>query len=136
MLIVMGFSIGPVEPLSAEIGVETTFPSNESITVASQQLLSNFVSAILVPFMNVLRDNRTCYSKSLLALLVFLVISLVFFSTFRSPYRRLLQDKEERHSETSSGESSTLDMASYSPDNSVVTYKDGIGKYQCYQLSA
>ncbi len=134
-LILMGFFIGPVEPLSAEIGVETTFPSNESITVASQQLLSNFVSAILVPIMNMLRDDRTSYSKSLLSLLVFLVIALVFFSTFRSPYNRLLQDKEW-HSEAGSWESSTLDMSSQSPDNSVVTYTDGIGEHQRYQLSA
>ncbi len=134
-LILMGFFIGPVEPLSAEIGVETTFPSNKSITVASQQLLSNFFSAILVPIMNMLRDARTSYSKSLLALLIFLVISLVFFSTFRSPYNRLLQDKEW-HSETGSWESTTLDVSSQSPDSSMVTYTDGIGEYQRYQLSA
>ncbi len=135
MLILMGFTIGPVEPLSAEIGVETTFPSNESITVASQQLISNFVSAILVPVMNVLRDERTSYSKSLLALLVFLIISLVFFSTFRSPYKRLLQDKEW-HSENSSGESSSFDMVSQNLDHSIETHTDGIGgEYQCYQLS-
>ncbi len=134
-LVLMGFFIGPVEPLSAEIGVEATFPSNESITIANQQLLSNFVSAILVPIMNVLRDDRTSYSKSLLVLLVFLVFSLVFFSTFTSPYNRLLQDKEW-HSETSSWESSTLDMSSQSPDNAVVSCTDGIGEYQRYQLSA
>jgi FLVCR family MFS transporter 7 len=51
----VGLFLGPIQPIVLELGVECAFPTSEATVAALQQLSGNFLSAILVPGMSLLR---------------------------------------------------------------------------------
>jgi FLVCR family MFS transporter 7 len=54
-LMFVGLFLGPIQPIVLELGVECAFPTSEATVAALQQLSGNFLSAILVPGMSLLR---------------------------------------------------------------------------------
>ncbi|ETV82597.1 hypothetical protein, variant 1 [Aphanomyces astaci] len=48
-LMVAGLFLGPLQPISLELGVECAHPTTEATVAALQQLCGNFLSAVLVP---------------------------------------------------------------------------------------
>lgn len=58
-LMILGAVLGPIQPIVLELGVECAFPTSEATVAALQQLCGNFLSAILVPGLSVLRRTHT-----------------------------------------------------------------------------
>jgi FLVCR family MFS transporter 7 len=58
-LMFLGAVLGPLQPIVLELGVECAYPTSESTVAALQQLCGNFLSAILVPGLSVLRRTHT-----------------------------------------------------------------------------
>ena len=48
-LFLLGFVVGPVQPINSELAVDVTFPSDETAVESVQQFGGNFCSALLVP---------------------------------------------------------------------------------------
>ena len=46
--------VGPLEPVSTELGVDVALPLSENTVLVTQQLFSNLLSAILIPFFKAL----------------------------------------------------------------------------------
>lgn len=58
-LLLVGAVLGPLQPIVLELGVECAFPTSEATVAALQQLCGNFLSALLVPGLSVLRRTHT-----------------------------------------------------------------------------
>jgi FLVCR family MFS transporter 7 len=58
-LMLVGASVGPLQSILVELGVECAFPVSEATVSAIQQLCGNLLSSILVPAMSVLHRNFT-----------------------------------------------------------------------------
>ena len=103
---VLGFSLGPVQPLVIEVAVECTYPSSSSTVAAVQQLLGNVVSALLFPLMAWMKGKDDGgMDEMLLAISLVLALSAAVYSSFRGEYRRLRHETlgvlERRDSENS-----------------------------------
>jgi len=48
-LFFLGFFVGPVQPINAELAVDVTYPGDETAVESIQQFGGNFCSALLVP---------------------------------------------------------------------------------------
>lgn len=48
-LLLLGFFVGPVQPINAELAVDVTYPGDETAVESVQQFGGNFCSALLVP---------------------------------------------------------------------------------------
>lgn len=101
LLLSLGASAGPVQPIAAELAVEVSYPCDENAVEATQQLSGNLFSALLVP----LCESAAAYDLKLgdvpdvrgdtLVLLGMLVVTGVFFTSFDAPLERTLLDEAE-----------------------------------------
>ena len=115
-LIVVAALVGPLQPVSTELGVEVAFPLSENTVLVIQQLFSNLLSAMFIPFFKALRDvgreridatdfyERPQYTFSFYLLIVLLATATVFFATFNGRYLRYekelaRQQREKREQE-------------------------------------
>uniref|UniRef100_H3GX45 Major facilitator superfamily (MFS) profile domain-containing protein n=1 Tax=Phytophthora ramorum TaxID=164328 RepID=H3GX45_PHYRM len=57
-LLFLGFVLGPVQPISLELGVECAYPTSAATVAALQQLCGNFLSAIVVPSLSALLQKH------------------------------------------------------------------------------
>ncbi|GMF09727.1 unnamed protein product [Phytophthora lilii] len=57
-LLFLGGVLGPIKPIVLELGVECAFPTSEATVAALQQLCGNFLSAIMVPGLSMLRRTH------------------------------------------------------------------------------
>ncbi len=99
-LIVVAALVGPLQPVSTELGVEVVFPLSENTVLVIQQLFSNLLSAMFIPFFKALRDvgterisatelyERPQYTFSFYLLIVLHAAVTVFFATFNGRYLR------------------------------------------------
>jgi hypothetical protein len=99
-LIVVAALVGPLQPVSTELGVEVVFPLSENTVLVIQQLFSNLLSAMFIPFFKALRDvgterisatelyERPQYTFSFYLLIVLHAGVTVFFATFNGRYLR------------------------------------------------
>jgi len=91
----MGFLMGPVQPLSIETAVEVSYPAPESSVTAVQQVLGNLFSAALFPLLLLCRSPGTQSMQASLLLLLFCLLGVgVFYLTFDGEYRRLNHERE------------------------------------------
>eukprot|EP00547_Thalassionema_nitzschioides_P001747 CAMPEP_0194214880 /NCGR_PEP_ID=MMETSP0156-20130528/16272_1 /TAXON_ID=33649 /ORGANISM="Thalassionema nitzschioides, Strain L26-B" /LENGTH=1143 /DNA_ID=CAMNT_0038943235 /DNA_START=349 /DNA_END=3780 /DNA_ORIENTATION=+ len=99
-LIVVAALVGPLQPVSTELGVEVAYPLSENTVLVIQQLFSNLLSALFIPFFKALRDvgterydsselyERPQYTFSFYLLIVLHAAVTVFFATFNGRYLR------------------------------------------------
>ncbi|GAB9471754.1 Major facilitator superfamily [Globisporangium polare] len=97
-LLLLGVFLGPLQPIVLELGVECAFPTSEATVAALQQLCGNFLSALLVPGLSVLRRTHTdatghVPSKYFYAtpewIMVFLVmVTFIAFCFYNGEYKR------------------------------------------------
>jgi asparagine N-glycosylation enzyme membrane subunit Stt3 len=79
----LGFFMGPVQPLSIETAVEVTYPAPESSVTAVQQVLGNLFSAALFPLILLCRNPVTkSMQPALLLILVCLLGTGAFYLTY------------------------------------------------------
>jgi len=99
-ILLSGFFVGPIQPITAEIAVEVTYPSDENAIVAIQQVAGNLFSAFLVPLCNLVRHYHVVelHTRSdHLLLLVICSAGGAYFSTFDAPLKRLMTEKASAH---------------------------------------
>lgn len=112
-LIIVACLVGPLQPVSTELGVEVAYPLSENTVLVIQQLFSNLLSALFIPFFKALKDigteridatelyERPAYTFSFYLLIVIHASVTVFFATFNGRYLRYEHElakkaKEER----------------------------------------
>ena len=95
-LVLLGFTVGPVQPICAELAVEVSYPEDENGVVALQQVCGNLFSAILVPILAFAAHGDLLFGKlsgDYAILIVLGLVTLGYFTTFDAPLKRLEADK-------------------------------------------
>jgi len=91
----LGFFMGPLQPLSIETGVEVAYPAPESSVTAVQQVLGNLFSAALFPLILLCRSPVTRSMQAALLLFLFCLVGVaLFYLSFDGHYRRLEHERE------------------------------------------
>mmetsp|Transcript_1553 Transcript_1553/g.2122 ORF Transcript_1553/g.2122 Transcript_1553/m.2122 type:complete len:1142 (-) Transcript_1553:56-3481(-) len=110
-LIVVAALVGPLQPVSTELGVEVAYPLSENTVLVIQQLFSNLLSALFIPFFKALRDvgterydsselyERPQYTFSFYLLIVLHAAVTVFFATFNGRYLRYEHELAKKNKE-------------------------------------
>ncbi|KAL3944877.1 MAG: hypothetical protein SGBAC_001020 [Bacillariaceae sp.] len=108
-LIIVAALVGPLQPVSTELGVDVAYPLSENTVLVIQQLFSNLLSALFIPIFKALKDigkgeddERPEYTFSFYLLIVLHTAATVFFATFNGKYLRFeheLQKKEQEEVE-------------------------------------
>jgi MFS family permease len=108
MLIVVAALVGPLQPVSTELGVDVAYPLSENTVLVIQQLFSNLLSALFIPFFKTLKDvgnesiddaelyERPEYTFSFYLLIVLHASATVFFATFNGRYLRYEHEEEKK----------------------------------------
>ena len=55
-LIIVAILVGPLQPVSTELGVEVVYPLSENTVLVIQQLFSNLLSALFIPCFKKMKD--------------------------------------------------------------------------------
>eukprot|EP00559_Dactyliosolen_fragilissimus_P007780 CAMPEP_0184862402 /NCGR_PEP_ID=MMETSP0580-20130426/6869_1 /TAXON_ID=1118495 /ORGANISM="Dactyliosolen fragilissimus" /LENGTH=1717 /DNA_ID=CAMNT_0027360257 /DNA_START=401 /DNA_END=5554 /DNA_ORIENTATION=+ len=102
-LLVVAVLVGPLQPVSTELGVDVAYPLSENTVLVIQQLFSNLLSALFIPFFQLVRESgkdagdgfeRPEYTFSFYLLIVLHATATVFFATFDGKYIRLAHEIE------------------------------------------
>jgi hypothetical protein len=114
-LIAVAMLVGPLQPVSTELGVDVVYPLSENTVLVIQQLFSNLLSALFIPFFKALRDvgidssmdgnERPQFTFSFYLLILLHATATVFFATFNGRYLRYeheleKEEKKQRESAT------------------------------------
>jgi len=102
-LFFLGFFVGPVQPINAELAVDVTYPGDETAVESVQQFGGNLCSALLVPVAGraAKLDYQILPNVSLLAsdirgdVIFMMAISIAtycFYRSFDAPLRRSMMD--------------------------------------------
>jgi len=101
-LLFLAVMIGPLQPIATELGVEVAYPLSENTVLVIQQLFSNLISALFIPFFRAVRSfgvvvegdvERPQYVFSFYLLILIHATAAVFFTTFNGTYLRLEQER-------------------------------------------
>lgn len=110
-LVIVAALVGPLQPVSTELGVDVVYPLSENTVLVIQQLFSNLLSAVFIPIFKSLKHvgsgqlddtevfERPDYTFSFYLLIVIHTTATVFFATFNGKYLRYeheLQKKAEK----------------------------------------
>lgn len=110
-LIVVAALVGPLQPVSTELGVEVAYPLSENTVLVIQQLFSNLLSALFIPFFKALKDigasdiddsemyEHPQYTFSFYLLIVLHTAATVFFATFNGKYLRYEHELQKQAEE-------------------------------------
>ncbi|KAL7531921.1 hypothetical protein ACHAWF_003959, partial [Thalassiosira exigua] len=102
-LLILGFFVGPIRPVSAELAVEVTYPGDETAVESVQQLGGKVLSAIFVPL--VARASRLNYEilpdvrlfaadipGDIVALMAVTALTYWYYRSFNAPLLRTLAE--------------------------------------------
>lgn len=109
-LLVVAILVGPLQPVSTELGVDVVYPLSENTVLVIQQLFSNLLSAAFIPCFKAMRDigivavedgatERPEYTFSFYLLIVLHAAATVFFATFNGRYLRYEHELEKKAKE-------------------------------------
>jgi hypothetical protein len=141
-LVVVAALVGPLQPVSTELGVEVAYPLSENTVLVIQQLFSNLLSALFIPVFKALKDfgsnnaddtdmvERPQYTFSFYLLIVLHTAATVFFATFNGKYLRYeheLQKKAEEERQNVEYEGPAAFQPFYSDQHG--DYSDQYGNY-------
>ena len=104
-LFLLGFFVGPVQPINAELAVDVTFPGDETAVESVQQFGGNLCSAVLVPVAGraAKLDYELLPSMPLLAsdirgdvifMMALAIGTFCFYRSFNAPLRRSAMDEQ------------------------------------------
>jgi len=99
----LGFLLGPVQPINAELAVDVTYPSDETAVESVQQIGGNLFSALIIPLaefaskqdFELLSKNDIFASDirgDVILLSLLSMLSLAYYSTYDAPLLRTLAD--------------------------------------------
>lgn len=105
-LIIVALLVGPLQPVSTELGVDVAYPLSENTVLVIQQLFSNLLSAMFIPAFKAMKgiglsneygtQERPEYTFSFYLLIVLHAIATVFFATFNGRYLRYEHELEKK----------------------------------------
>lgn len=108
-LIVVALLVGPLQPVSTELGVDVVYPLSENTVLVIQQLFSNLLSALFIPCFKALKDvgvstdgeqgEHPEYTFSFYLLIVIHAAATVFFATFNGRYLRYEHELDKKEAE-------------------------------------
>lgn len=109
-LICVALLVGPLQPVSTELGVDVVYPLSENTVLVIQQLFSNLLSAAFIPCFKAMKDfgavstedgatERPAYTFSFYLLIVLHAAATVFFATFNGRYLRYEHELEKQAQE-------------------------------------
>jgi hypothetical protein len=98
-------TVGPVQPINAELAVDVTYPSDETAVESVQQIGGNFVSALLVPLAAVAAEQdyelfpsqrifESDVRGDVLLMAFVATATLIYFSGFDAPLKRTIADAD------------------------------------------
>ncbi|CAB9509246.1 Major facilitator superfamily domain-containing protein 7 [Seminavis robusta] len=106
-LLIVAALVGPLQPVSTELGVEVAYPLSENTVLVIQQLFSNLLSALFIPFFKSLKDigisksdaedsaEQPEYTFSFYLLILLHAAATVFFATYNGRYLRYEHELEK-----------------------------------------
>lgn len=110
-LVIVAALVGPLQPVSTELGVDVVYPLSENTVLVIQQLFSNLLSALFIPVFKALKNvgsekiddtemfERPEYTFSFYLLIVMHTAATVFFATFNGKYLRYEHELERKAQE-------------------------------------
>jgi hypothetical protein len=105
-LVVVAALVGPLQPVSTELGVDVVYPLSENTVLVIQQLFSNLLSAGFIPMFKHMKDvgrdetsGKPEYTFSFYLLIVLHAAATVFFATFNGRYLRYEHELEKKAKE-------------------------------------
>jgi hypothetical protein len=109
-LIIVALLVGPLQPVSTELGVDVVYPLSENTVLVIQQLFSNLLSAAFIPCFKAMRNigegslrdgstERPAYTFSFYLLIVVHACATVFFATFNGRYLRYEHELDKQAQE-------------------------------------
>ncbi|KAH7460025.1 Solute carrier family 49 member A3 [Phytophthora ramorum] len=103
-LLLLGAVLGPLQPIVLELGVECAYPTSEATVAALQQLCGNFLSAVMVPGLSVLRRThvdetghvppRYFYASPEWIMVFMTTASLIVFCFYNGAYKRYAHESK------------------------------------------
>ena len=138
-LLVVGILVGPLQPISTELGVDVVYPLSENTVLVIQQLFANLLSAMFIPIFKALKDinlNRDPdlpeqpeYTFSFYLLIVLHAGITFFFATFNGRYLRLeaeLEKKRKKEEEEARG----AYMKGMSVNGAQFDHEEAVGSFE------
>jgi hypothetical protein len=109
-LVIVAILVGPLQPVSTELGVDVVYPLSENTVLVIQQLFSNMLSALFIPCFKAMKDvgrigadettaERPAYTFSFYLLIILHAAATVFFATFNGRYLRYEHEQEKKAQE-------------------------------------
>lgn len=109
-LVIVAILVGPLQPVSTEMGVDVVYPLSENTVLVIQQLFSNMLSALFIPCFKAMKDvgrigpdettaERPAYTFSFYLLIILHAAATVFFATFNGRYLRYEHEQEKKAQE-------------------------------------
>jgi hypothetical protein len=109
-LVIVAILVGPLQPVSTEMGVDVVYPLSENTVLVIQQLFSNMLSALFIPCFKAMKDvgrisadetteERPAYTFSFYLLIVLHAAATVFVATFNGRYLRYEAEQEKKAKE-------------------------------------
>lgn len=118
-LLLVGILVGPLQPISTELGVEVVYPLSENTVLVIQQLFANLLSALFIPLFKALKDvnlnsekqdenghmiEKPQYTFSFYLLIVLHATVTFYVATFRGRYHRLEAELEKKRKKEEAAE--------------------------------
>ena len=98
MLLLIAATVGPLQPVATELGVEVAFPQSENMVLVIQQLAANLSSSVFIPYFEKVKnaggEDLPEYAFSFMLLSGIHLAATVYFATFKGKYERLRHEQE------------------------------------------
>jgi len=102
-LLGLGFAVGPVQPVNAELAVDVSYPCDETAVESVQQIGGNLFSALIIPVAEIaaqqdytllpgMRNLESDIRGDVILLSIIAVATYGYFTGFEAPLRRTLAD--------------------------------------------
>jgi hypothetical protein len=112
-LVIVAALVGPLQPISTELGVDVVFPiGSENTVLVIQQLSANLLSALFIPCFKAFKDfgigvgpanegvsEQPQYTFSFYVLIILHAVATIFFATFNGRYLRYEAEIEKKKAE-------------------------------------
>ena len=137
-LLVVGILVGPLQPISTELGVDVVYPLSENTVLVIQQLFANLLSAMFIPIFKALKDvdlskepnlpEQPEYTFSFYLLIILHAGITFFFASFNGRYLRLEAELEKKRKKEEEEEArralmQEADSGQLGRENAVVSFE-------------
>ena len=95
LIILIGFFIGPIQPIVIEVAADCTYPISENISTSMMQFVANIASSCVIPLMSVIQSNSSV-SHSLWLLISFVCISGLTYTFYKAVNKRSQEESDQQ----------------------------------------